>query len=105
VSPFEPERPSGPRPIDGSLEAISRRFGLEEARFSAQIFARWEEIVGPDMAAHVQPVRLTPDVLVVSCDHPAWATQVRRLADTLLDRVAAEVGVARPGSVEVRIQR
>ena len=47
------------------------------------------------MAGHVQPIRLDSEALVVSVDHPAWATQVRRLGDELLDRVAEETG-ARP---------
>jgi hypothetical protein len=41
---------------------------------------------------------------VVSVDHPAWATQVRRLGDELLDRVADGGGVARPNRVEVRVR-
>ena len=40
------------------------------------------------MAEHVQPIRLDRESLVVTVDHPAWATQVRRLGETLLDRVA-----------------
>ena len=69
------------------------------------MFARWDRIVGEAMAGHVRPLRLDGGVLVVSVDHPAWATQVRLLGDQLLDRVADEAGVARPGKVEVRIRR
>jgi predicted nucleic acid-binding Zn ribbon protein len=57
------------------------------------------------MADHVRPIRLDTESLVVSVDHPAWATQVRRMADLLLDRVAEETGAARPTRVEVRVQR
>ncbi len=105
MSPFEPDRPREPRPLDASLEALSRRLGLDEARSSARIFGQWDEIVGADMAAHVRPVRLSPEALVVSCDHPAWATQVRHLADAILDRVADEAGIDRPSGLEVRIAR
>ena len=69
------------------------------------MFSRWEEIVGPAMAGHVQPVRLDAEALVVSVDHPAWATQVRYLGDELLDRVAEQAGVERPGRLEVRVRR
>jgi predicted nucleic acid-binding Zn ribbon protein len=57
------------------------------------------------MAEHVRPVRLDAESLVVSVDHPAWATQVRRMGDQLLDRVAEETGADRPSRVEVRVQR
>jgi predicted nucleic acid-binding Zn ribbon protein len=79
--------------------------GMKDSRGLSQLFARWKEIVGPAMAEHVQPIRVDSEVLVVAVDHPAWATQIRHLGDDLLDRVAAEAGVARPTRLEVRIRR
>jgi predicted nucleic acid-binding Zn ribbon protein len=98
-------RDPGPRPLDASLDAVSRRMGLKDSRGLGQLFSRWQEIVGPAMAEHVQPVRVDSDVLVVAVDHPAWATQIRHLGDDLLDRVATEAGVTRPTRLEVRIRR
>jgi predicted nucleic acid-binding Zn ribbon protein len=102
--PFH-RRDSEPRPLDGSLEALSRRLGLEGAVGVGRLFAGWPDIVGEAMAEHVRPVRMDATALVVTVDHPAWATQVRRLGDTLLDQAAAHAGVARPGRLEVRVQR
>ena len=99
------DRDPGPRPIDASLDAVSKRMGLPDSRGLGRLFAHWDRIVGEAMAGHVQPVRLDGEVLVVSVDHPAWATQVRLLGDELLDRVAEEAGVSRPARVEVRIRR
>jgi len=96
---------AGPRPLDASLDAVSRRLGMKDSRGLGRLFAHWSEIVGPGMAEHVRPVRLDTESLVVSVDHPAWATQVRRMGDQLLDRVAEETGAARPSRVEVRVQR
>jgi predicted nucleic acid-binding Zn ribbon protein len=70
-----------------------------------RLFARWEELVGPAIAAHVRPIRLDAEALVVTVDHPAWATEVRQFGEELLDRVASEVGVARPDRLEIRIRR
>jgi len=106
VSPEPPHRRnSEPRPLDGSLDALSKRFGLQGARGLGRLFAGWEEIVGEAMAEHVRPVRIDATSLVVTVDHPAWATQVRRLGDTLLDRASALAGVERPQRLEVRVQR
>ena len=102
--PFH-RRDSEPRPLDGSLEALSRRLGLEGAAGVGRLFAGWPEIVGEAMAEHVQPVRIDASALVVTVDHPAWATQVRRLGDTVLDRAADYAGVPRPARLEVRVQR
>jgi len=70
-----------------------------------RLFSGWPEIVGPAMAEHVRPLRIDRSALVVTVDHPAWATQVRRLGDTLLDRAAAHAGVERPERLEVRVKR
>jgi predicted nucleic acid-binding Zn ribbon protein len=102
----DPQRPDhGPRPIDASLEAVSEKLGIADGHGVGRLFARWTQIVGPALAEHVQPVRLDHQVLVVVVEHPAWATQVRRLGDALLDRVADECDVPRPTRVEVRVQR
>ncbi len=101
--PSEPG--DGPRPLDASLDAVSRKLGMRDSRGLGRLFAHWPEIVGPGMADHVRPIRLDRDSLVVTVDHPAWATQVRQMSDLLLDRVADETGSARPSRVEVRVQR
>jgi predicted nucleic acid-binding Zn ribbon protein len=95
----------GPRPLGSSLDAVSRKLGMQDSRGLGRLFSQWSVLVGPNIAAHVKPVRLDAEALVVSVDHPAWATQVRHLGDDLLDRVAEEIGVARPGRVEIRVRR
>lgn len=106
MSPEPPHRRnSEPRPLDGSLDALSKRFGLTGAQGLGRLFSGWTDVVGEAMAEHVQPVRIDASALVVTVDHPAWATQVRRLGDTLLDRAAERAGVARPRRLEVRVRR
>jgi predicted nucleic acid-binding Zn ribbon protein len=87
------------------LDELSKRFGLEGAGGLGRLFSGWPEIVGTAMAEHVKPIRIDESALVVTVDHPAWATQVRRLGDTLLDRAADHAGVGRPERLEVRVQR
>jgi predicted nucleic acid-binding Zn ribbon protein len=72
------------------------------ARALGGLFGRWEEIVGPDLARHVQPVRLDGDRLVVEVAEPAWATQVRLLTDQITARVGEVVDVTLT-TVEVRV--
>lgn len=108
MSPNRPRGRSGergPKPLDDSLDRVSRQLGLEGSKGLGAVFARWEEIVGPAMAEHVQPFRLDAESLVVTVDHPAWATQIRHLSDPLLDRIAEQAGVNRPLRLDVRIRR
>lgn len=86
----------------GSLEGGRAPGRATAAGAIGGVFGRWEEIVGADLARHVQPVRLDGDRLVVEVPEPAWATQVRLLTDRITSRVAEVVGVAL-ATVEVRV--
>jgi predicted nucleic acid-binding Zn ribbon protein len=56
------------------------------------VFTGWEDLVGPDVAAHATPRSLRDGVLTVVVDHPAWATSLRMLSADLLRRVAGQAG-------------
>jgi len=110
VGPFRRRRPRrdagpdpGPRPLSDALDVLVGHFGQGDAGAFGAIFARWEEIAGPDLAGHVQPLRISGDALVVRADHPAWATQVRALAPTLLAQVREVTGGA-PTRLDVVIR-
>ena len=66
----------------------SARCGAPSARSLAGVFSRWEEAVGPQIAAHARPAALVDGCLVVEVDHPTWATQLRFLETDLLTRSA-----------------
>jgi predicted nucleic acid-binding Zn ribbon protein len=96
---------TGPRSLDASLDRVSAQLGLGDSAGIGRLFSRWEEIVGPAVAAHVRPVRIDASSLVVVVDHPAWATQVRHLGEDLLDRVSEATEGPRPARLEVRVRR
>jgi predicted nucleic acid-binding Zn ribbon protein len=56
------------------------------------VFARWEELVGAELADHARPVRIDGRTLVVAVDHPAWGTRVRMDSGRILARVATPEG-------------
>jgi predicted nucleic acid-binding Zn ribbon protein len=66
------------------------------------VFGRWGEIVGEQVAAHVQPIRLDGGRLVVEVSDPAWATQMRLLTDRVRQRIHDVTGTT-VDSVEVRV--
>ncbi len=68
------------------------------------VFGQWDDAVGETIAAHVRPVRLERGGLLVEVDEPAWATQVRLLADDLRARLLDVAGVA-VERIEVRVVR
>ena len=68
------------------------------------VFGRWDDAVGPTVAAHVRPVRLDQGVLTVEADESAWATQVKFLSGTIITRLA-EVAAVEIDRIEVRVGR
>lgn len=99
-----PRQDAGPRPLSESLaQAVSRLGEAGPAQLSA-IFNRWDEVAGPVLARHVQPLRISGGVLVVAADHPAWATEVRTMAASLLERVGEIAGEV-PDRLEVTVRR
>jgi predicted nucleic acid-binding Zn ribbon protein len=59
---------------------------------AAGLLPRWEQIVGPDIAAHCRPERLEAAELSCVAESTAWATQLRLMSAQVLARIAAEVG-------------
>ena len=73
--------------VGDALGEVASRMGAGRADVVGAVFGRWDEIVGAAVAAHVRPVRVEGVTLVVSADHPAWATQMRHLAPDILTRL------------------
>ncbi|MFN2503330.1 MAG: DciA family protein [Acidimicrobiales bacterium] len=83
----------GPRPLGDSLNRVTRSIGGPEASVLAAIFGKWEDIVGPHVAAHSWPVSVSDGVLAVGVDQPGWATQLIYLEKDLLRRIGEVSGV------------
>jgi predicted nucleic acid-binding Zn ribbon protein len=86
--------------LDGVVQALRGGAGRREV---GGVFGRWDDAVGPALAAHVRPVRLEHGALLVEVEDPAWATQVRLLADDLKRRLHDVAGVV-VEQVEVRVR-
>lgn len=77
--------------------------GAPRADVLGSVFSRWDEIVGPALARHVRPLTLADGVLAVAVDQPAWATQVRALGATILERVGEVAGEV-PAELRVAVR-
>lgn len=107
MSPWQPLREPGgsdPRPVSESLDGMTRRLGAPKASVLRAVFAHWEQIVGPAISAHAEPMSLRDGVLVIGTDQPAWATQLRFLGPDLLRRVAAAAGEDAVARVEIKVR-
>ena len=85
-----------PALIGSAVDDLVRDRQWEKTLRSAGILSRWDRIVGPEIAAHCRPVRLEAGRLSCVAESTAWATQIRMLSSSLLERIVTELG---PGVV------
>ncbi|HVM67579.1 MAG TPA: DciA family protein [Acidimicrobiales bacterium] len=93
-----------PRRVGDDLDELLRRAGGAGGTASATVFSRWEEAVGPAVAAHAQPAALRGTTLVVAVDGPAYATQLRLLGRQLLNRLSEIAGRGVVDAIEVTVR-
>jgi predicted nucleic acid-binding Zn ribbon protein len=100
-----PQPPGEDRPheLARSLDRVARSIGAPPVEALSVVFSRWEDVVGSAVAAHSRPVSLRQSTLVVSVDHPAWATQLRYLGTSILGRITEAVGHEVASRLEVRV--
>jgi predicted nucleic acid-binding Zn ribbon protein len=95
---MKPSRDPGPRRLNDSMPSVLGRIGAPPSASTMEaLFARWDELAGPQLAAHVRPRRVDGAVLVLAADHPAWATRARLGSGRILEQVMAsgESGITR----------
>jgi predicted nucleic acid-binding Zn ribbon protein len=107
VTTWRPAKPDfndvDPRPVSESLDRVTRALGAPKARELATLFARWETVVGREIAQHAEPRSLRDGVLILLVDQPAWATQLRYLVPELLARISSGVSLSAVTEIQIRV--
>ena len=81
-----------PAPVGAAVSDLVQQRKWDATVRSAGLLARWDDIVGADIAEHCRPERLEGGELVCVAESTAWATQLRMLSGQVLTRIAAELG-------------
>lgn len=81
-----------PEAVGDALERLSAQLGWRAPLSIGGVIGRWREVVGDQVADHVQPETFIEGRLVVRADSTAWTTQLRLLLPQLERRLAEEVG-------------
>jgi predicted nucleic acid-binding Zn ribbon protein len=79
-------------PFGQAIRRLVEERGWQDTTAAASVLARWDELVGPELAEHCRPASLLDGELVLVAESSAWATQLRLLTRTLQARLAAQVG-------------
>jgi len=94
-----------PVPVADVLAKVRAELGLPDGDALRTLVERWPEVVGDDVAAHARLDALRDGMLVVVTDDPIWASQLRYLEATILERANALAGEPVAASVRVRVDR
>jgi len=81
-----------PQSLDVAVDRLVGEHGWGQDLAVHGVVARWDQIVGAELAAHVRPERYATGELTVRADSTAWATQVKLLAPNLVRRLNEEIG-------------
>lgn len=85
-------RVSPPTQLDETLRELIDRRGWGERLRGASAWSRWDQIVGGELAARCEPLRLVRGVLTIRAESQIWATQLRYMIPQLRANVEAALG-------------
>lgn len=101
--PRGPGRPSGPdgrrrrRPLEvptvGSImgkEIVAR--GWQHELANGWVTGHWDSLVGEQIAAHTTVEMIKGGTVFISCTSTAWATNLKYMQRTILEKIAEKVG-------------
>jgi hypothetical protein len=103
---------SFPRPLSDLLGATLSGALKQQGFASAEILARWADIVGPEVAVHSEPIKINwpramneaapePATLVLRVEGPA-ALEIQHLSTLILERVNRFFGWQAIGRIALR---
>ena len=95
-------RREDPQPLNAAISGLIEEQGWRLQAKAGAMFGRWDQIVGPELAAHTRPDGFADGELTITADSTAWATQVRLLAPALVRRLNAELGDGSVTRVKIR---
>ncbi|CAM3284531.1 DciA family protein [Stackebrandtia soli] len=85
-----------PQTLKSLLAKMVSDRGWNTQAAGASLFARWNEIIGPEIADHCRPMGCRDGELSIEAESAAWATQLRLFKPQILAKITAGVG---PGIV------
>ena len=83
----------GPQSLAQIIPRVARPAFRRRSAAAAQIIADWPAILGPELAALAEPVRLARGTLTLACTGPA-AMELSLLGPVVIERINAHLGRA-----------
>jgi predicted nucleic acid-binding Zn ribbon protein len=94
---------SGFEEIGSLVPRVLRDLGLTETARVMQIAGRWEEVVGPGLAAHCRPTALRGEMLEVTVDSSVRCQELQLSKPRILADLQGVLGGAAPSDLRLRV--
>jgi predicted nucleic acid-binding Zn ribbon protein len=92
-----------PMPLADALAAVGAELGLPPGNPMGELDEHWHDVVGDDVAAHAHLDSVRDGTATITVDGPIWATQLRYLERTIVERATALLGPGVVTAVKVRV--
>ena len=76
-----------PKPISELLNELVQERDWKSGLSEGEIFVKWREIVGEDIAANCEPIEIKEEKLIIKCASTTWATQLNLIKLQLLQSI------------------
>ena len=90
-------------PMGGMISRVLADLGLESSARVLRLAERWQEAVGPEIAAHCQPTALRGEVLEATVDSSAWCQQLQLERPAILAALRRVAGDDAPRELWLRV--
>ena len=74
------------------LRAELARLPIARQLADHAVWAKWDAVVGPTLAAHARPRRLQRGILLIAVDSPEWMVELQFLKHDLRQRLNTALG-------------
>lgn len=81
-----------PQAFGAVTASIAKRRGWTPHVAEGKVLGLWEEVVGADIADHATPTEIRENILYITAESTAWATQLRLMQSTIIAKIAKSVG-------------
>ena len=96
-----------PQRLAYAIDSWADQTGNQSQLTVAGLTSRWAEIVGDVVASHVTADEYHQEAgggrLVITADSPGWQSSMKYQQDTILKRIAEELGSGLVTTIEVRV--
>lgn len=76
-----------PKPVGELIQELVKKREWQSGLKEGEIFVRWAEIVGDEIADHALPIEIRNNALAIKCSTTSWATQLNLVKSHLLESI------------------